>query len=76
MAAVIATSMPNEWPVYNVMEGALKARVKGCLLHPLLDQDLSEWIVPPVNVREPNPPPSYVVSFLAFHDRGLRTSAS
>ena len=41
----------------------------GGLLHPVTDEGMPEWIMPPVNDREPNPPPSYVVCFLSFLDR-------
>jgi hypothetical protein len=30
-----------------------------------------EWRVPPFDHREPTPLEGYVVSFMAFHDRGL-----
>jgi len=73
---MVAMTAPDAWPLCNVTEEALKARVEGGLLHPVLDKELPEWIVPPVNVREPNPPTGYVVSFLVFHDRGVGTLAT
>jgi hypothetical protein len=38
--------------------------------------DLPEWRVPPTNHREPVPPEGYMVSFVAFHERGLRVPQS
>jgi hypothetical protein len=32
---------------------------------------LLEWRAPPANHREPAPPEGYVVSFIAFHERGF-----
>jgi len=57
------------WHPCNVTEAALEAHVKGGLLRPVTDERMPEWLVPPVNDREPNPPPSYVVCFLSFLDR-------
>jgi len=37
---------------------------------------MPEWLVPSVNDREPNPPPSYVVCLLAFLDQGFGIPAS
>jgi hypothetical protein len=54
----------------------LPDRVDDGLLCPCRDGGLLEWIVPDVGAREPNPPPGYVVSFLAFHDWGLEMLAS
>ena len=56
----------DAWYPYNTTRAALEARVKGGLLRPITDEGSSEWIVPPVSDREPNPPPSYVVCFLSF----------
>jgi len=63
------------WPPSNVTRSALDARVKAGILRPLADVELPEWIVPSANDREPNPPPSYVVCFLSFLDRGFGTPA-
>lgn len=61
----------DAWPMCNVIEAAHMAWVEGGLLCPVLDEETSEWIVPPVNVREPNPPKGYVVCFLVFLNRGF-----
>ena len=66
----------NSWPASDIMTVALKALVSGGLLCPITDEATSEWIVPTVSDREPNPPAGYVVSFLAFLDRGLWFPAS
>jgi hypothetical protein len=58
----------SSWPASNVMEVALRAHLSGGLLRPISDEETSEWLVPSVNDREPNPPPGYVVYFLAFLD--------
>ena len=63
------------WPPSNVTRSALDARVKAGILRPLTDVELSEWIVPSANDREPNPPPGYVVCFLSFLDWGFGTPA-
>jgi hypothetical protein len=41
------------------------------LLRLRTSQDLPEWRVLPTSHREPAPPEGYVVSFVAFHGRGL-----
>jgi len=59
------------WHPCNITEAALEARVAGGLLSPVTDERMLEWLMPPVNDREPNPPPGYVVCFLSFLDRGF-----
>jgi hypothetical protein len=54
-----------------VMEKRLQELVCDGLLRPRTSRDLPEWRVPPTNHREPAPPEGYVVSFVAFHERGL-----
>jgi hypothetical protein len=71
-----AMNSPDVCPVCNVTEAALMALVEGGLLCPILDEKTLEWIVPPVNARDPNPPKGYVVCFLAFLDRGFDILAS
>ena len=41
------------WHPCNVTEATLEARVKGGLLRPIMDEGMPEWIMPPVNDREP-----------------------
>ena len=59
------------WHPCNVTEAALEARVKGRLLCLVTDESMPEWLVPPVNDREPNQPSCYVVCFLSFLDQGI-----
>jgi hypothetical protein len=40
------------------------------------DGQPAEWIVPSERERVPNPPYSYVVSFIRFHERGFTAPAS
>jgi hypothetical protein len=54
-----------------MMERRLEELVRDGLLRPRTSRDLSEWRVPLTNHREPVPPKGYVVSFVAFHERGL-----
>ena len=64
------------WHACNITEVVLRAHVSGGLLRPIIDERMPEWLVPLVNDREPNPPPGYVVCFLAFLDRKFGISAS
>jgi hypothetical protein len=50
--------------------------VRDSLLYLRTSQDLPEWRVPPTNHRESAPPEGYMVSFVAFHKRGLRVPLS
>ena len=47
-----------------VVRGGLPART-----------DAMEWMVPEVGHVEPAPPPGYIVSFMAFHERGFNVPA-
>ena len=66
----------DAWYSCNTTKTALDACVKSGLLRPITDARAPEWIVPPANDREPNPPPGYVVCFLSFLDQGFETPAS
>jgi hypothetical protein len=46
------------------------------LLRPRTSRDLPEWRVPSTSHRESAPPEGYVVSFVAFYERGLRVPLS
>ena len=65
----------DAWYPCNTTRAALEAYMKSGLLRPITDEGAPEWIVPPVNDREPNPPPGYVVCFQSFLERGFRTPA-
>jgi hypothetical protein len=54
-----------------VMERRLEELVHDGLLRPRTSQGQPEWRVSPTNHREPASPEGYVVSFIAFHERGL-----
>jgi hypothetical protein len=61
----------DAWIRSSVMERRLEELVRDGLLRPRMSRDLPEWRVPLTNHREPTPPEGYVVSFVAFHKRGL-----
>jgi hypothetical protein len=54
-----------------VTEKKLQELMRDGLLRPRTSRDLPEWRVPPASHREPVPPEGYMVSFVAFHERGL-----
>jgi hypothetical protein len=66
----------DAWIRSSVTERRLEKLVRDGLLRPRMSRDQSEWRVPPTNHREPSPLEGYVVSFVAFHDRGLRIPPS
>jgi hypothetical protein len=49
----------------------LEELVEEGLLYPITDVVAPEWIAPEKGVDVPNPPTGYVLSFVAFHERGL-----
>jgi hypothetical protein len=53
------------------MERKLEELVRDGLLRPRASRNQSEWRVPPFDLQELVPPEGYVVSFVAFHERGL-----
>ena len=61
----------DAWYPCNTTRVALDARVKSGLLRPITDEGAPEWIVPPANDREPNPPTGYVVCFQSFLEWGF-----
>jgi hypothetical protein len=61
----------DAWYPCNTTRVALDAHVKSGLLRPITDEGAPEWIVPPANDREPNPPPGYVVCFQSFLEWGF-----
>jgi hypothetical protein len=66
----------DPWVRSSVMEKMLQELVHNGLLRPRTNRDLPEWRAPPANHREPAPPEGYVVSFVAFHERGLKVPLS
>jgi hypothetical protein len=61
----------DAWVHSSVTEWKLEDLVRDGLLRPRASQSQPEWRVPPSSHREPAPPEGYVVSFIAFHERGL-----
>jgi hypothetical protein len=54
----------------------LNKLVNGEQLAPTGEGAHPAWMVPPASHREPNPPYSYVVSFIRLHESGFTTPAS
>jgi hypothetical protein len=66
----------NAWVHSSMIERKLEELVHDGLLRPRMSQSQREWRVPLSDHREPAPPEGYVVSFVAFHERGLRMPPS
>jgi hypothetical protein len=64
------------WACSSVMERKLEELVHDGLLRPRASRTKPEWRVSPSDHWEPTPPEGYVVSFMAFHERGLRVPPS
>jgi hypothetical protein len=54
----------------------LEELVEEGLLRPITDATVPEWIMLEGGIDMPNLPVGYVLSFVAFHERGLGISAS
>jgi hypothetical protein len=67
---------PLPWTRSTVTPFALNKLANGGLLAPAGEGTHPAWMVPPVSHREPNPPYSYVVSFIRLHERGFTAPAS
>jgi hypothetical protein len=61
----------NAWAHSSVTERKLEELVRDGLLRPRVSRTQPKWRVPPSDHREPVPPEGYVVSFMAFHERGF-----
>jgi hypothetical protein len=61
----------DAWAHSSMTERRLEELVRDRLLRPRASRTQPEWRVPPSDHREPAPPEGYVVSFVAFHERGL-----
>jgi hypothetical protein len=66
----------DAWARSSVTKRRLKELVHDGLLWPMASRTQSEWRVSPSDHRELVPPEGYVVSFVAFHERGFRVLAS
>jgi hypothetical protein len=64
------------WARSSVTERKLEELVRDGLLRPRTSWTQPEWRVPPSDHREPAPLEGYVVSFMAFHERGFGVPAS
>ena len=61
-------ALAKEWYPYNTTIVKLEDLVRRGLLHPLTDA--MEWIVPG-DKETPELSSGYIISFVAFHERGL-----
>jgi hypothetical protein len=61
----------DAWVHSSVTKRKLEELVRDGLLRPRANRSQPEWRVPSSDYREPAPPEGYVVSFVAFHERGL-----
>jgi hypothetical protein len=59
-----------------VTKRRLEELVHDGLLRPRASRTQPKWRVSPSDHREPAPPEGYVVSFMAFHERGFGVLAS
>jgi hypothetical protein len=59
-----------------VTQEKLEELVEEGLLRPITDVVAPEWIRLEEGVDVPNPPTGYILSFVAFHERGLGILAS
>jgi hypothetical protein len=66
----------DAWARSSVMERKLEELVRDGLLRSRASRSQLEWRVPPSDHRELAPLEGYVVSFIAFHERGLRMPPS
>jgi hypothetical protein len=67
---------PLPWFRSTVTPRVLNELVNGGLLAPAGEGMYPAWMVPSASDREPNPPHSYVVSFVRLHERGFAALAS
>jgi hypothetical protein len=66
----------DAWALSSVTEKKLEDLVRDGLLRSRTSRTQPEWRVPPSDHWEPVPPEGYVVSFIAFHERGFGVPAS
>jgi hypothetical protein len=68
--------LADAWARSSVTERKLEELVRDGLLRPRARRTQPEWRVLMSGHREPAPPEGYVVSFMAFHERGFGVLAS
>ena len=66
----------DDWRLSSMTERRLRDLEKEGLLRPRASSTRPEWIAPPVDHWEPNPPKGYVVLFAKFHRHGLGSPPS
>jgi hypothetical protein len=66
----------DDWRSSSMTERQLRDLEKEGILRPRASSTWREWIAPPADHREPNPPKGYVVSFAKFHRHGLGSPSS
>ena len=66
----------NDWRLSSITERRLRDLEKEGLLRPCVSSMRPEWIAPPADHRELNPPKGYVVSFAKFHCHRLGSPPS
>jgi hypothetical protein len=75
MADRVTVVPPRDpWPSSTVVAKDLEALVADGLLRPLSGGAQPEWMAPSEAI--PSPSPGYVVSFIAFHERGFEVPTS
>jgi hypothetical protein len=72
-AVIVGT---EDWEASDATREKLEGLVAAGLLLRVTDVANPEWMVPPLGHRIPNPPEGYIVSFMAFHERGFGMPAS
>ena len=73
MAGGAVVIQADPWGPSDVSAVELQSRVDGGLLRLVTDPTRPEWIAPGAE-PEPRPRDGYIVSFVAFHERGLGLS--
>jgi hypothetical protein len=69
---MVSAALPVEpWNRSFATQGRLEELVEEGLPRPITSAIAPEWIVPDEGIDVPNPPAGYVLSFMAFHERGL-----
>jgi hypothetical protein len=72
-----AAALPVEpWSRSFVTQGRLEELIEEGLHRPITSAIAPEWITPDEGTDVPNPSAGYVLSFVAFHERGLGVPAS
>ena len=66
----------DDWRPSSMTERRLRDLENKGLLRPRAASTRPEWIAPPADHREANPPKGYVVSFAKFHRHGLGSPPS